>query len=91
MEREKEKRKYHIVDFVFVVFHAFTLPLWTWGFNRSRSRKAPNPLPAANSRRPFRFPTSREICCSQASSVLGSPAAVAEGERSAFWRTQTLI
>ena len=40
-----------------------------------------NPLPAANSRRPFRFLRCREIRCSRASSELGSPAAVAEGDR----------
>jgi hypothetical protein len=40
-----------------------------------------NPLPAANSRRPFCFPQLEEIRCSQASSDIGSPAAVAEGDR----------
>jgi hypothetical protein len=40
-----------------------------------------NPLPAANSRRPFRFGRFGEIRCAFVSSGLGSPAAVAEGER----------
>jgi hypothetical protein len=43
---------------------------------------SPNPLPAANSRRLFYLRRQREIRCSLASSELGSPAAVAEGERS---------
>jgi hypothetical protein len=43
----------------------------------------PNPLPPANSRRPFCFRRLSEIRCSLASSGLGSPAAVAEGDRSA--------
>jgi len=42
-----------------------------------------NPLPAANSRRPFCFRRLGEIRCFQALSGLGSPAAVAEGGRSA--------
>jgi len=45
----------------------------------------PNPLPAANSRRPFCFRRVGEIRCSLASSELGSPAAVAEGGR---WITE---
>jgi hypothetical protein len=40
-----------------------------------------NPLPAANSRRPFCFQRLSEIYCSLASLRLNSPAAVAEGER----------
>ena len=40
-----------------------------------------NPLPAANSRRPFCFRTLGEIRCSSVLSVLGAPAAVAEGGR----------
>jgi hypothetical protein len=40
-----------------------------------------NPLPAANSRRPFCFRRLPELRCSLASSEIGSPAAVAEGER----------
>jgi hypothetical protein len=40
-----------------------------------------NPLPAANSRRPFWFGRLREIRRSLASLGLGSPAAVAEGGR----------
>lgn len=40
-----------------------------------------NSLPAANSRRPFCFPQHLQICSLVASSRLGSPAAVAEGER----------
>ncbi len=47
--------------------------------------RQPNPLPPANSRRPFRFLRLWEIRCSLASSVLGSPAAVAEGGR---WATE---
>jgi len=43
----------------------------------------PNPLPAVNSRRPFCFRRLRKTRCSQTSSKLGSPAAVAEGGRSA--------
>ena len=46
--------------------------------------KGSNPLPAANSRRPFRHPRLWGIRCSQTSSGLGSPAAVAEGGR---WAT----
>ncbi len=41
----------------------------------------PSPLPAANSRRPFRFRQLVEIRCSLAPSELGSSAAVAEGGR----------
>ena len=41
----------------------------------------PNLLPAANSRRPFSFRRLVEIRCSSASSEVGSPAALAEGER----------
>src|SRR3989442_13315062 len=40
-----------------------------------------NPLPAANSRRPFRSRRFREIRCFLASLRLGFPAAVAEGGR----------
>jgi hypothetical protein len=40
-----------------------------------------NPLPPANSRRPFRFRRLGEIRCSLACAGLGTPAAVAEGER----------
>ena len=43
----------------------------------------PNPLPAANSRRPLRFQRREETRCCPASLELGSPAAVAEGDRSA--------
>jgi hypothetical protein len=42
----------------------------------------PNPLPAANSRRPFRLRRLWKIRCSLASAELDSPAAVAEGGRS---------
>ena len=42
-----------------------------------------NPLPAANSRRSYRYRGLEEICSSWASARLGSPTAVAEGERSA--------
>jgi hypothetical protein len=47
--------------------------------------KTLNQLPAANSRRPFCFGRLREIRCTSASSGLGSPAAVAEGERWPAW------
>ncbi len=40
-----------------------------------------NQLPAANSRRPFRFLRHGDIRCSLASLGPGSPAAVAEGGR----------
>ena len=40
-----------------------------------------NPLRAANSRRPLCFRGPGEICCSLVSLWLGSPAAVAEGDR----------
>ena len=40
-----------------------------------------NPLPAANSRRPFCFRQLEDIRCSLASSELGFPASVAEGGR----------
>jgi hypothetical protein len=43
-----------------------------------------NPLPPANSRRPFCFRRLPEMRCSLALSELGSPAAVAEGGRSAL-------
>jgi hypothetical protein len=42
---------------------------------------ATNPLPAANSRRPFRLLRLWKIRCSLASLGLGSRAAVAEGGR----------
>lgn len=42
----------------------------------------PNPLASANSRRIFRFRKLGEIRCSLALSILRSPAAVAERERS---------
>ena len=48
----------------------------------SDSQTWANSLPAANSRRPFCLQPWEEIPCSLASSELGSPAAVAEGERS---------
>jgi len=54
----------------------------------------PNPLPPARSRRrPFCFRRAGEIRCSSASSGLGSPAAVAEGDRSAScpMRTSKMI
>jgi hypothetical protein len=41
----------------------------------------PNPLLAANSRWPFRFRWMPDIRFSLASSQLGSPASVAEGDR----------
>jgi len=41
----------------------------------------PNPLPPANSRRPFRFRRLGEVRCSLVSSERGFPAAVAEGGR----------
>ena len=41
-----------------------------------------NPLPAANSRRPFCFRQLGEIRCSLVSSQPGLPAAVAEGAHS---------
>jgi hypothetical protein len=44
-----------------------------------------NPLPAANRRRPLCLRRLLEIRCSLASSEVGSPAAVAEGGRSAFY------
>jgi hypothetical protein len=46
-----------------------------------------NPLPAANSRRPFCFRRLWEASCLLASSELCSPAAVAEGGRSAHKAT----
>jgi hypothetical protein len=42
----------------------------------------PNQLPSANSRRAFWFQRLKVIRCSLASSGVGSPAAVAERERS---------
>jgi hypothetical protein len=49
-----------------------------------------NPLPAANSRQPFRFRRLGEFRCSMASSELGSPAAVAEGGRWVLMRSSIL-
>jgi hypothetical protein len=43
--------------------------------------KLPKPLPAATSRRPFRYRQMKEIGCSLASAGFGFPAAVAEGGR----------
>lgn len=51
-----------------------TLPIW--------SRPRGQQLASANSRCPFRFRKLEEIRCSLVLSVLGSPAAVAERERS---------
>jgi hypothetical protein len=45
------------------------------------SRRRSNPLPAANSRRPFCFRQLEDFRCLPASSELGFPAAVAEGGR----------
>ena len=46
-----------------------------------RAAAQSNPFPPANSRRPFCFRRLSEIRCSLASSGLGSPTAVAEGDR----------
>ena len=50
-----------------------------------------NPLPAANSRRPFCFRRLREIRCPSAWTGLGSPAAVAEGARWQHMRILAII
>jgi hypothetical protein len=61
--------------------------LWGRGLMDGQCRRTfqrfwvPNPLPAANIRRPFCNWRVGEICCSFASSGLGCPAAVAEGGR----------
>ena len=47
-----------------------------------------NKLPSVNNRRPFCFRSSPEISYSLAPSDLGSPAAVAEGGRSATMRAR---
>ena len=54
VEREKEKREYHLVDFVFVVVHMVKLSLFSARFNRShlptvtqKPNKAPEPTTMA--------------------------------------------
>jgi hypothetical protein len=51
----------------------------------------PNPLPAANSRRPFCFRRLAEIRRSSASPKRGSPAAVAEGGRYRDMKLHSLL
>ena len=51
-------------------------------YKMGSTSEATNPLPAANSRRSFCFRRLGETCRSMALSELGSPAAVAEGDRS---------
>jgi hypothetical protein len=52
VEREKEEREHHLVDFVFVVVHVVKLPFLRTDFNRASiapcGKLAAEPIPTAN-------------------------------------------